>query len=132
VKLLATYTVPRIDVQVSGTYQSLPGPQIVANYTATNAIVQPSLGRVLSGGAANLVANIVPPGTLYGERLNQVDVRIGKIIKAGKTRTTASVDLYNIMNANPVLTQSATFTTWQQPQTILSPRFIKLVVQFEF
>ena len=38
-KGLGTYTVPKIDVQVAATVQSVPGPMIVANYVATNAVV---------------------------------------------------------------------------------------------
>ena len=39
------YTIPRVDLQVSGNFQSLAGPQILANYTATNALISPSLGQ---------------------------------------------------------------------------------------
>src|SRR5207247_2580754 len=51
-KVIGTYLVPRLDLQVAATVQSLPGPQVIANLTATNAIVGASLGRTLSGGAA--------------------------------------------------------------------------------
>jgi hypothetical protein len=132
VKFLTTYTVPRIDVQVSGTFQSLPGPQILANYVATNAVVAPSLGRTLAGGANNVTVNLVAPGTMYGERLNQLDLRFGKILRFGRIRTTANLDLYNALNANPVLTLSPAFATWQRPQSILNPRFAKLVMQVDF
>jgi hypothetical protein len=132
VKLLGTYLVPKVDVQLSATFQSLPGPQIWANFTATNAIVSPSLGRNLSGNAANIVVNIVEPGKMYGERLNQVDVRIAKILKYGRIRTTAGIDLYNLLNANPVLTQSNTFGNWQTPQKVLGPRFVELVLKLDF
>jgi hypothetical protein len=132
VKLLGSYTVPRIDVLFTATVQSVPGPQIVANYVATNAVVAPSLGRNLSGGANNLTVNIVDPGTMYGERMNQLDLRFAKVLHFGRTRTTAGLDLYNVLNANPVLTLNNAFATWQRPQSILNPRFAKLVVQMEF
>ena len=83
VKFLGSYTVPKADVQVSGTFQSIPGPQIRATYVAPNALVAPSLGRPLSGNAANVSVALVEPGTMYGDRLNQVDLRVGKILKFG-------------------------------------------------
>jgi len=131
-KFLATYTIPRIDVQVSTTVQSYPGPQIAANYVATNASVAPGLGRTLSGGAANMTVNIVEPGTMYGERSNQVGLRLTKILNVSRTRTTASLDLYNLSNADAVLTQSNAFASWQRPQSILNPRWAKVVLQFDF
>ena len=64
VKMLASYTIPRVDLQVSGSFQSIPGPEVLANFVAPNALVAPSLGRALSGGAANVTVNIVEPGTV--------------------------------------------------------------------
>ena len=65
---LATYMVPKVGVQVSATWQSNPGPDIAANYVASNAVIaagpQP-LGRNLSGGA-NVTVNLIQPGTLLG------------------------------------------------------------------
>jgi len=132
VKLLGTYTFPKVDVQFSGTFQSLPGPQVTANYVATNAIIQPSLGRPLSGGAANATVNIVQPGTMYGERLNQLDLRFAKLFKYGKTRTSLNFDLYNILNANPVTSQNNNYAAWQVPLSILDARLFKISVQFDF
>ena len=54
VRGLATYTIPRVDVQVSGRSRATPGPELAANYDVPNAVVAPSLGRNLSGGAANI------------------------------------------------------------------------------
>ena len=99
VKFLGSYTVPRVDVQVSGTVQSVPGPQIGATYVASNALVAPSLGRSLSGNAANVNVALVEPGTMYGDRLNQVDLRVGKILKFGKTRTAVNLDLFNALQS---------------------------------
>jgi hypothetical protein len=132
VKFVSTYTVPRIDVQVSGTYQDLPGRPILADYVATTAEIRPSLGRDLAGGARNVTVGLVEPGTMFGDRVHQLDVRFGKILRFGRTRTTASLDLYNVLNVNPVRAYSSAFATWQRPQSILSPRFAKIVLQFEF
>jgi hypothetical protein len=131
-KLLGTYTVPVIDVQLAATVQSYPGPEIAANYVATNAAIAPSLGRNLSGGAANKTVNIVESGTMYGERSNQVGLRLAKILDFAGARTTASIDFYNLLNANPILTESAAFATWRRPESILNPRWVKLVVQVDF
>jgi hypothetical protein len=131
-KLLGTYLVPRVGVQIAATVQSLPGPQVLANYTATNAVVAPSLGRPLSGGAANVVVGIVEPGTMYGERLNQLDLRIGRPLTFGRVRARPSIDVYNVFNANPVLTESAAYASWRRPQSILGPRFLELVLQVDF
>jgi hypothetical protein len=134
-KLLGSYTIPRLDVLLSGTFRSTPGPQIAANYVATNAAVSPSLGRNLAGNAANVQVNIVEPGTVYGERLNQIDVRVGKILRFGGVRTSAMLDVYNLFNANSVLTVNNAFgsgPTWQRPTSILLARFAKVSFQLDF
>jgi hypothetical protein len=131
-KFLTTYTVPRVDVAVSASFQNIPGPEILASFTATNAVVTPSLGRNLSGGASNIVVNIVDPGTMYGERLNQLDVRFAKIVRVGQARVNAGVDVYNVFNGNAVVRLNPAFATWQRPQEILNHRFAKLVLQLSF
>ena len=131
-KGLLMYVVPRIDVQVSATVQSVPGSQVVGNYVASNAIVQPSLGRSLSGGAANVTANIVEPWSIVGERLNQVDLRIGKNLRFGRSRSTIHLDLFNLLNANTVLTENPAFGTFRRPTAILPARFVKIGYQFDF
>lgn len=69
---------------------------------------------------------------MYGDRLNQVDLRFGKSLRLGRVSVLASLDLYNALNASPVLTQSNSFANWQQPQSILSARFAKAVLQLNF
>jgi hypothetical protein len=101
-------------------------------YTATTAEIRPSLGRDLAGGARNVTVNLVSPRTMYGERMNQLDLRFGKILRFGGTRANASIDLYNALNANSVVTESSTFATWQRPQSILPARFAKVVLQIDF
>jgi hypothetical protein len=142
VKGYGSYTIPRIDVQFSGTYQSKPGPLILALYTATNAQVAPSLGRNLAGAAPSVDVHLVSPGPytttnggsghLHAERLHQVDFRFSKMLRFGGTRTRANFDIYNALNSSAVLLQNDTFGDWQRPTEILVARFFKFSVQFDF
>lgn len=133
VKLFGVYTVPWLDMQVSGTLQSLPGPMILSNYNAPNAVVAPILGRPLAGGAPNITLQLVDPGGLYGERLNQVDLRFAKVFRlANRRRATINVDLYNALNADTVLTVNNAFAAWQRPTLNINARFITIGGQIDF
>jgi hypothetical protein len=132
VKGLGSYNIPKIDVQASVSLQNFPGPLLYANYVATNAVIAPSLGRNLSAGATNATVNLVAPGTMYGERVNQLDLRVAKILNVGRTRTALSFDLYNLLNVNPVNAYNVNFATWLRPLRILQARFAKVGVQLDF
>jgi hypothetical protein len=138
-KLLGSYRLPG-DVQVAATYQDLPGPQIVANAVFSSAQIAPSLGRQLSS-ATTATVNIVKPGTLYGERMRQVDLRLTKVLTVGRTRLQVMLDLYNALNSSPILVLNNTYgvttgqlagSSWQVPQGILPARVIKIGVQANF
>jgi hypothetical protein len=119
---------------VSATLQSKPGAMLAANYVVPNADVKSSLGRDLSGNAPNVTVNLVAPGTMYGDRINELDFRVGKILKFGRSRTVLALDIYNALNSSAVLTYNNAFVpggTWLQPVTILTPRFIRLTAEFE-
>ena len=133
---LGSYTVPKVGVLLSGTFRSDQGGALAANWVVSNAIVQPSLGRPLSNNAPNVTVNLVEPGTLYGDRINEVDLRVAKILKFGRTRTNVGFDIYNIANTAPVLSYNQAFspttTTWLTPTGVLQPRFLKFSVQADF
>jgi hypothetical protein len=134
VKALGVYMLPW-GVQMSGTLQNVPGPLIVANAVFTSAQVSQSLGRPLSA-ASTVVVNIVTPGTLYGERMNQIDLRVSKSIKFGQRRLEGMFDLYNALNQNAILQVNNTYGTsgasWMVPLRILPARLIKFGVQVDF
>jgi hypothetical protein len=148
---LASYIVPKIDVQVSATLQLKPGTLgiggntlgtnggfVSANYAAPNTQIQQTLGRLPTGGQSNgnTTVNLLLPGQLYGDRVNQFDLRLGKIVRFGRSRTQVAVDLYNLLNANPGLTYNEAFTgtgtTWLRPTSILLPRFARFNVTVDF
>jgi hypothetical protein len=135
VRGLATYTIPKANVQVSGTWSSIPGPDLAANYTVTNAIANLGplkLGRNLSSGSVTV--NLVEPGTLYAPRRNNVDFRVAKILRFGRTRTQVGVDIYNATNTDVVTTynQNYTSTSWLVPTGIQPARYVKLSAQIDF
>jgi hypothetical protein len=134
-KLLGSYTLPWQQIQVAATVQSIPGPVIQANYVATSAQIAPSLGRQLSS-AANVTLNIVEPGSMYVERMNQVDLRFGKTFNIGRLRAQGMFDLYNAFNDSGILGQNDTYgsngASWQVPQVILGARLAKFSVQLNF
>ena len=106
---LASYQIPKVDVLVSGTFQSTVGAQLQANWNVPNAVVAQTLGRPLSGGAANVSVNLLNPGQLYGDRINQFDLRVAKTFRFAGKRLNVGTDLYNVLNRAPVLTYNQTF-----------------------
>lgn len=132
-KVLGVYPLPWWGLQTSLTYQSLPGPQIVATYAATNAEVQPTLGRPLSGNALTTTVQLVAPATMWGERLNQFDFRLSKNANLGRVTLTTNADLYNLFNGNAVLRVNNTYgPTWMRPTAVVPGRFFKFTVQATF
>jgi hypothetical protein len=132
IKFLGTYRIPKIDLQLAATFQSLPGPNILANYVATNAEIIPSLGRPLSGSAPNVTVNIVEPGEMYGERLNQLDVRFSRMFPYRGLRTTVNLDIFNALNGNAVRTVNNNYSAWLTPTGILDARLFRISAQLDF
>ena len=138
---LGSYIIPKIDVQIAGTVRSDQGDTLSANWAAPNSVIVPSLRRSLSNNAPSATVNLIEPGTLYGDRLNEVDLRVAKILRVGRTRMNVGVDIYNIANRAPVLTYNQTFVlpttanpagSWLTPTSVLQPRFIKISAQIDF
>jgi hypothetical protein len=76
---------------------------------------------------------LIAPGTMYSERMYQVDGRASKIFQVGRTRIQANFDLYNIFNANTVLAMNTTYGQyWQRPLSVLYGRLAKLGMQVDF
>ena len=81
---LASYTIPKIDVLVSGTFQNQPGAQLNANANGSG-LRRPArvddAGRAFTGAPAGRGFNIVPAGEVFIERLNQIDFRVAKLFR---------------------------------------------------
>ena len=130
---LGSYVIPKIDTQVSAVFQSKPGQLLAANYNVPAAVIAQTLGRAPSGNVTNVSINLIEPGSRYGDRINQLDVRVAKILRFGPTRSTVSLDLYNVANANAVLTYNQTFIpngSWLQANSILTGRLARISAEF--
>jgi len=132
-KANGAFPLPWFGLTASATFQSRPGPSILAAWAAPNAAT--TLGRAYNVGTTKTV-NLIEPGTHYGDRVNQVDVRFGKNFKVDRTRIRASIDIYNALNSNAILTintaYSTTNSTWLRPTSIMPGRLIKFGATVDF
>jgi hypothetical protein len=72
-------------------------------------------------------------GAEYGERLNQLDLRVGKLLRMAGTRTMLKVDVFNLFNGNAVTAENASFpAAFRRPTQIMLARFVKVSAQFDF
>jgi hypothetical protein len=105
------------------------------------AIVLPS--RFAGDPAVTL--QLASPGTRYEPRWNQLDFGVRRTFRLRRGVTLqAQVDLFNALNANPVLTEGTSLSTTVAPflsadpnaggtpTSILQPRIIRLAAQFRF
>ena len=137
-KFLVVYPLP-VGFRVSATYQNIGGIPITANHVVTNAQVAPSLGRNLGQCGVAAVCNgtavieLIEPGTMYENRLSQLDLRFTRIFRFGRSKLNGNVDIFNILNANTVLGITTRYgPSWLVPTAVLGGRVMKLGFQLDF
>ncbi len=180
-KAVAAYTLPKYaglpatvatalqSVQVSATFQSIPGDAMQASYSMSasaadprgNELANPALSSLgvlpaclgspagLCNGTSKNV-NLLYPNAVYDVSQNQLDMRVGRILRFGRTRTTVNFDLFNVFNDDTVIARNNNFTksssfnattgiginnstnTVWVPTSILQARFFKISATFDF
>src|SRR6185369_12511453 len=94
VKASAAYNM-KWDVNLSGSFSSIPGPGVSANYTVTSAIAgRPIIGS--TAGAATIVTNLIEPGTVFLDTQNRLDLRLGKTFRVGQKKIQGFADIFNV------------------------------------
>ena len=115
------------DVVASFLFQNLSGPSYDANYSATNADIAPSLGRNLAGNVQAVTIPLVPPQTLFEDRVSRLDLRLSKVFTVGRFGVRGNVDAYNVLNTNSVRSVLSTYgARWRTPTQILDPRLVEV------
>jgi hypothetical protein len=157
IKGLASYTVPKIDVLLSGTFKSLPYPgnefpsvqsqslggQTLGLFLGIPGVDSTDLGRPLASQIPIQFLNLVHPGESYGDRLTSIDLRFGKILRYGNSRASINFDIYNLFNSNttevyqrnysaPTAPGAVPRSTYLDPLQSMSARFFKISAQIDF
>jgi hypothetical protein len=128
-KFAGSYNFPW-KITAAATYQNVPGVQITGNYAVPTATVNAALGRN-PNSAVNLP--LIPPSSVFTDRINQLDFRTTRQFVVGKTRLRAHVDLYNLFNSSGIQGLNTTFgTKWLTPTSILQGRLLKLAAQVDW
>jgi len=158
----ASYTIPKVDVLVSTVFQSFPGVARSANLTvakenviwnpesadrATIACAAPGtgvgcLGNTNSANTASV--NLLNRYELWGERTTTFDLKVAKNVRFGNKRVTFGVDVYNLFNSDAIQDYEDAFVpdnpatsvdesaTWGSPQSVITPRFARISLDFFF
>ena len=142
-KVYGVYIIPKVEVQISGSFRSIPGqiqvapPQtdVNAGFVATNAFLatNSTLGRPLSGATPNVTLQLLEPYTKFLDRRNELDLRFGKVLRMRSgSRVVVSLDLYNAINSDATVNVNQAFASYLAPTEILNPRVAKVSVNFDF
>jgi hypothetical protein len=149
VRGLASYTIPRVDVNVSTVFQDKPNigtdqiTSLTATYTLTAADLASAaaqLGRPLSNTAPQV--NLLQPGQVYGPRIRQWDFSAKKYFRFNGQRVMVGVDLYNLFNNNVTLGFNPTFVptapgatpsgSWPGTTSYMNPRVFRLAAEYSW
>ena len=106
---LGSYIIPKIDVSIAGTLRSDQGGVLAANWNAPVALVSAALGRPAAVVGTTVPISLVAPGEVWGDRVNALDLRFGKILRFGRTRYNVGIDVINVTNSDATLSYNQSF-----------------------
>jgi Carboxypeptidase regulatory-like domain len=132
VRGFASYIIPKADVLVSGIFRFQPNSTFGVGATPEGNSTGLSANYSLPTGQT---VNLLPPGQVFGDRINQIDARFGKILNFGKTRANIAVDVLNLFNSNTGTAFQQNYgdgSAYLNPTAILNPRFVRFNVTVDF
>jgi len=150
VKAAGSYTLPWGGVQVAASLQSLPGAALLSNWNigrttryAANCSAPCTPGALVVPGltTASLVVPLIPSGYEFMDRFNQFDLKLAKLFTVRGVRLTGQFEMFNAINASPVLALRSGTTTggtyfgtpaYHQPGDIPQGRLYKVGMQIKW
>jgi hypothetical protein len=135
-KLSGTYPLP-FGFRLSGLFQSIPGTQSARDggNVGKDLNVVYSVGRAIAPGLSQATVNtrLNEPGTMFLDRVNQVDFAVSRDFVMGRVRVRPQFDFFNALNNNAITQVNANFgPSLLQPQSVLNPRLIRFNVRVSF
>ncbi len=135
VKLFGNYPLPWWGLQLSGTFNNLPGPGVGATRSYTKAEILAQSGYSLAT-ATSASITMLPPNAKFESRFSETDLRLTKSIQIQRVRAQGQFDVYNLFNSNAVLASSATYSTaaavYPRASSILAGRLLKFGLQLDW
>jgi len=136
-KLAGTYPLP-YGVSFSGSFQSVQGSTSTTNMAITrNSTRYPAncpapcpAGAIIlpaSFAPATFTLQLVDQGTVYTERIDQLDLKVQKTFRAGRINVTPVFEVFNTLNSDAVVSYVSTNvlnTAYLRPNSILQGRMM--------
>jgi hypothetical protein len=94
-------------------------------------------GAVVNPGQTISTYNVplAAPGTIFSDRVKQLDVTLGKTLKFGQTSVQPEISVFNALNnraAYAVRSMAYLTSSFMQPSLVLQPRVLRLGVQMKW
>jgi hypothetical protein len=113
-------------VQIGASLQSYAGLPLAVNWAVP-------AGLFPGGRTQSVTVNLIPPGTRYLDRWNQLDLSFRKVFTIGKYRVDGALDMFNALNSNVVLSQNQNVgSSLGQPLAVLQGRLLRISNQIKF
>jgi len=136
-KLSSIYQAP-YGIELAGNFQHFAGTPEAASYVIQRACSATQRFCVPQLTGTSITIPIAQRGFTNKPNVRMIDLSIGREFRiAERTRITPKIELFNLMNADTVVSRSTTLTgtgasEYLNPSEVLAPRMIRLGLQLYF
>ena len=126
-KMAGDYQLP-FDSVISFVARSLPGRERHILWSVPRAAF-----RAVGGRTQSVRVRLNPPGSIYNERVNVLDLSFGKLIDVGGVRMRLGADIYNILNPDTILRRRDNYgASLDDVDEVILGRFWRFLTQIHF